>query len=64
MGFFFPPNPAAIASVHLIFTTDRTFHGELDAHSTGNENFMTVLTRSHRLQQLGKHGHKRTTCEL
>lgn len=58
------PNPAAIASVHLIFTTDRTFHGELDAHSTGNENFMTVLTRSCRLHQLRKHGCKRTTCEL
>ena len=51
-----PPNPAATASVHLIFTTDRTFHGELDAHSTGNENFMTVLTRSRRLHQLRKHG--------
>lgn len=59
-----PPNPAAIAPVHLIFTTDRTFHGELDAHSTGNENFMTVLTRSCRLHQLRKHGRKRTTCEL
>lgn len=58
------PNLAAIASMHLIFTTDRTFHGELDAHSTGNENFMTVLTRSCRLRQLRKHGRKRTTCEL
>lgn len=48
--------PAARAPVHLIFTTDRTFHGELDAHSTGNENFMTVLTRSCRLHQLRKHG--------
>lgn len=29
--------------MHLIFMVARTFHGELNAHSIGNGNFITVL---------------------